>query len=71
MEIITIETPLGVAKIQGDQNGISKICILDVPIEITTKIPEIFNDVISQLQDYFNGKRKEFTFALNPIGSEF
>ena len=40
-------------------------------VEISTKIPEIFNEVISQLQDYFDGKRKEFTFAINPIGSEF
>ncbi len=71
MEIITIKTPLGVVEIQGDQNGISKICILDEPIEITTEIPEIFNEVIFQLQDYFDGKRKEFTFAINPIGSEF
>lgn len=71
MEIITIKTPLGVVEIQGDQNGISKICILDEPIEITTEIPEIFNEVISQLQDYFDGKRKEFTFTINPIGTEF
>ena len=71
MEIITIETPLGVAKIQGDQNGISKICLLDESEEITTEIPEIFNEVISQLQDYFDGKRKEFTFTINPTGTKF
>lgn len=71
MEIITIKTPLGVAKIQGDKNGISKICILDDPEEITTEIPEIFNEAICQLQDYFDGKRKEFTFAINPTSTEF
>ena len=71
MEIIKIKTPLGVAEIQGDQNGISKICILDKPVEITTEIPEIFNEVISQLQDYFDGKKKEFTFVINPTGTEF
>ena len=71
MKTVFINTPLGFTEIQGDENGISKICILDEPVEIITEIPEIFNEAICQLQDYFDGKRKEFTFAINPIGSDF
>ncbi len=40
-------------------------------VEISTKIPEELKEAVLQLQDYFDGKRKEFTFAINPIGSEF
>lgn len=65
-----IESPLGVAKIVGDENGISIISILQEG-EISSKIPSELKEAVTQLQDYFEGNIKEFTFKLNPQGTEF
>jgi methylated-DNA-[protein]-cysteine S-methyltransferase len=65
-----IKTPLGTAKISGDENGISQISILQEG-EISTKIPKNLKEAVSQLQDYFEGKRNDFDFKLNPQGTDF
>lgn len=70
METAFIQTPLGVAKIVGDDNGISIISILEEG-EITQSIPVVLQEAVQQLQDYFQGNRNEFDFKLNPQGTEF
>ena len=70
MEIAYIKTPLGIAKIVGDEDGISVISVLDES-EISKTIPAILREAVSQLNDYFEGKRTNFTFKLNPAGTEF
>jgi len=57
MKTVNIQTPLGTAVINGDEQGISKISILDGEAEVTDKIPKEFERCISQLQEYFEGKR--------------
>ena len=69
-ETAFFKTPLGVAKIIGDENGISKISIQDNG-EITERIPAVLEEVVHQLQDYFEGKRTDFDFKINPKGTEF
>lgn len=70
MEIAYIKTPLGVAKIMGDENGISIISILDEG-DISPTIPVILQEAVFQINDYFEGKITNFTFKLNPSGTEF
>ncbi|WP_309640056.1 methylated-DNA--[protein]-cysteine S-methyltransferase [Flavobacterium sp.] len=70
METAFIKTPLGTAKITGDDNGIAAISILEEG-QITKKIPKVLKEASNQLQDYFNGKRSTFDFKLNPQGTEF
>jgi methylated-DNA-[protein]-cysteine S-methyltransferase len=70
METAFIKTPLGTAKITGDQQGIASISILEEGT-ITKKIPKDLKEAVNQLQDYFNGKRTSFDFKLNPQGTEF
>jgi methylated-DNA-[protein]-cysteine S-methyltransferase len=70
METAHIKTPLGIAKIMGDQNGISVISILDDE-KISATIPVVLQEAVLQLNDYFEGKRTDFTFKLNPSGTEF
>ncbi|MFI0492436.1 methylated-DNA--[protein]-cysteine S-methyltransferase [Flavobacterium sp.] len=70
METAQIKTPLGIAKIVGDENGISVISILD-DAEVSTTIPVFLQEAVSQLNDYFDGIRTDFTFKLNPSGTEF
>jgi len=70
METCQIKTPLGIAKIEGGENGISLISIADEG-KISTTIPVVLQEAVSQLNDYFEGKRTDFTFKLNPTGTEF
>ena len=70
MQTTFINSPLGITKIVGDENGISVISILQEG-EISTKIPKELKEAVTQLQDYFEGKRTEFTFKLNPKGTDF
>jgi methylated-DNA-[protein]-cysteine S-methyltransferase len=70
METVCIKTPLGVAQITGDENGISVISVSDQG-EISTVIPALLQEAVSQLSDYFEGKRNDFDFELNPKGTEF
>ena len=69
METAVIKTPLGFAKIEGNEKGISSITVLEK--EETTAIPVILEDAVYQLQEYFEGSRKEFQLDLNPEGTEF
>ncbi len=70
METVYIKTPLGIAEIIGDENGISVISVSNEG-EISNEIPEILQDAVSQLTDYFEGKRTSFDFKLNPKGTGF
>ena len=79
MENAYIKTPLGIAKITGDENGISVISVSDEGEVCSASslslgssiIPSILEESVSQLNDYFEGKRTDFTFKLNPSGTEF
>jgi methylated-DNA-[protein]-cysteine S-methyltransferase len=70
MQTAYIKTPLGIAKIQGDENGISILCIHDEGT-ISSEIPTILKEAVAQIDDYFEGKRTDFTFKINPSGTEF
>lgn len=65
------KTPIGTAKIVGDAHGITEVSVLDDAIESSCKIPEYLKDCITQLEEYFNGIRTEFTLKLNPQGTDF
>ncbi|HAH56503.1 MAG TPA: cysteine methyltransferase [Flavobacterium sp.] len=80
METAYIKTPLGIAKIMGDENGISVISVsdegdtrakLELAKQISNTIPIVLQEAVSQLNDYFEGKRTDFTIKLNPSGTEF
>ncbi|MBA0882226.1 methylated-DNA--[protein]-cysteine S-methyltransferase [Flavobacterium undicola] len=80
MAIAYFSTPLGTAKIEGDENGISVISIADEgdpgaelkqAKQISETIPAVLQEGIKQLQYYFEGKRNDFDFKLNPSGTEF
>ena len=71
MKTVFINTPLGFTEIQGDENGISKIHVLNEEVEISKSIPKELKNAVSQLQEYFDGNRTQFDFKLNPDGTEF
>ncbi|MBY0487706.1 MAG: methylated-DNA--[protein]-cysteine S-methyltransferase [Flavobacteriaceae bacterium] len=69
-QTIFINSPLGITKIEGDENGISVISVLSEG-SISETIPNELQEAVSQLQEYFEGKRTNFTFKLNPKGTDF
>lgn len=70
METCNIKTPLGIATIHGDENGIAVISIVDDGV-VSEEIPMVLKEAVSQLQEYFEGKRTHFDFKMNPKGTEF
>lgn len=72
METVYINSPLGITKIIGDENGIAVISVSDVGTnEVSAEVPKVLKDAVSQLEEYFDGKRTDFDLKLNPKGTEF
>lgn len=71
MESCCIETPLGYAKIVGNQDGITSVSMVDTTENISESIPESLLDCVTQLKAYFNNELKTFELKLNPKGTDF
>ena len=71
METAFIKTPLGIVKVEGDENGLSAISVLDGAVIADDIIPEVLEDSVYQLGEYFKGGRKVFDLNLNPEGTDF
>lgn len=72
MEEAYINTPLGIAKITGDADGLASITVLNTTEEtITDIIPELLEDAVYQLNEYFKEERTNFNLTLNPEGTDF
>lgn len=71
METAFIKTPLGLARIVGDALGVSQISITDDTAEVSDKIPSELAQAVKQIGDYFSGNRTEFSFLVNPKGTDF
>lgn len=65
-----IKTPLGIATIIGDENGVSEISASQEG-EVSIIIPAVLQEAVLQLQDYFEKKRTSFDFKINPKGTDF
>ena len=65
------KTPIGTARIVGDDDGISSITVIDNEVESSTVIPECLRACVRQLDEYFQHKRTSFNLKLNPQGTEF
>ena len=71
MSTCYIETPLGHAKIVGDNEGIASVSILDTKEKISESIPKTLSDCAAQLNAYFNNELQHFDLKLNPKGTDF
>lgn len=65
------KTPIGIAKIEGNKNGIQAITVLDCEITFVEEIPYYLEDCVQQLKEYFEGTRTTFNLKLNPKGTPF
>ncbi|MCI4400169.1 MAG: methylated-DNA--[protein]-cysteine S-methyltransferase [Campylobacteraceae bacterium] len=70
MDTLTISTPLGTMLAKADKNG---ICLLDFAKSNETFISDnpLLLTLATELDEYFEGKRREFTVPLAPVGTPF
>lgn len=71
LETAFLSTPIGVLKIVGSENGVESVQFKDSNGSISEGIPSGLEDVVNQLQEYFNGERTEFNLKLSPKGTDF
>ncbi|MEM1001841.1 MAG: methylated-DNA--[protein]-cysteine S-methyltransferase [Bacteroidota bacterium] len=71
MDSFVISTPLGWTYLYGDENGLSKIEVLEEEPKIPEEIPESLLEAVTQLKSYFRKELKSFNLKLNPEGTEF
>lgn len=69
------KSPIGIAKIEGDENGIQSISVFDedtsAAFSSSKEIPSCLQNCVTQLDEYFAGKRTDFDLQLNPQGTTF
>lgn len=65
-----METPLGPLKITGTDKGLESVSFVDEFPEKIYEEPEL-QRTVTQLEEYFQGDRKEFQIPLNPQGTAF
>ena len=72
MHTVFMQSPIGVIEIVGNSEGVSSILFKDdVSLAISETIPRELNDVVTQLQEYFEGKRSTFNAKISPKGTDF
>lgn len=67
----TIHSPVGFLKITTDDTAILSVEFSEHYSASDSLQPEILRNAVSQLTEYFNGTRKEFSLKLKPEGTEF
>lgn len=68
--IVYYQSPVGILEIMGNKNGITSIQFVDDIIE-DFEIPICLQNCVTQLDEYFKGKRKEFSINLDLEGTGF
>lgn len=71
LETAYIKTPLGICKISGNDKGIAEVSILEEKVQVSQTIPKTLKACAIQLDEYFDGDRKEFQLKFNLIGTSF
>jgi methylated-DNA-[protein]-cysteine S-methyltransferase len=71
MERVVINSPLGFVLIEGNKDGISKISVTSDEMVLSEDISALFDEAVTQLNEYFEGNRTDFQFKMNPNGTDF
>ena len=68
-------SPIGIIKIVADEFCIEELVFIEDAqlnqLIISNTAPEVINQCIDELIEYFAGKRKHFSVAINQAGTEF
>ena len=71
MDRAIMNTPLGVLEILGSDRGIRSVSFVEGREEVDLEVPQVLRECRDQLQEYFEGRRKEFKLRLDPVGTDF
>jgi methylated-DNA-[protein]-cysteine S-methyltransferase len=67
-----LETPIGFLRIAATEKGITEIVFVEGPEDDSSDAPEFLVECVSQLREYFDGKRSQFhDLPLAVTGTEF
>ncbi len=66
-----LNSPIGLIGITGIKDAILKVSFVEDKFETEFKTNNYVNECALQLEQYFNGGRKEFELNLEPEGTEF
>jgi methylated-DNA-[protein]-cysteine S-methyltransferase len=66
-----ISSPLGMLEITGSHEVIFSVLFMDNKKTKPTKVPASLQKCVTQLEEYFSGKRKSFNLPLQPNGTSF
>lgn len=64
-------SPVGLLKLQCSDKYIKTVAFSDAEGDIQNDDHKLLQSCIKQLEEYFQGKRKQFTLPLNQDGTEF
>ncbi|MES2593266.1 MAG: methylated-DNA--[protein]-cysteine S-methyltransferase [Bacteroidota bacterium] len=64
-------SPIGLIEITGNEDGIASLYFVDSKKNDSNTIHVSLKECVYQLDEYFNGLRKEFGIKVNPQGTEF
>lgn len=67
----TIPSPVGFLELKTDSRFLLSISFVSQLVHCEDQLPEIMNHTITELTEYFEGKRKIFEVAINPEGTDF
>jgi methylated-DNA-[protein]-cysteine S-methyltransferase len=71
MPITYYKTPVGVCQITEEDGFITRIHILDEEHEATAAETPLMKQVITELDEYFDGTRQTFDFPIKQPGTDF
>src|SRR5690554_310192 len=66
-----IDSPVGKMKLVADAVGLTSIQFLDSEEILSEEIPNALEEVVKQLREYFDGKRRDFNLRLSPQETDF
>lgn len=66
-----LDSPIGRLRISTDDKSVISVSFSESEDIASLKIPEVMNQSLLQLEEYFVGKRHTFDLPLAPAGSEF
>lgn len=66
-----LNSPVGLIEITGREDAILKVSFVEEKFESEFETNTCVNECAQQLEQYFNGGRKEFELKLEPEGTEF
>ena len=64
-------SPIGILEIAASKHAVQSIRFVEVRNVASINPPKILSDCIVQLEEYFSGKRKDFTVNTEQSGTDF